>query len=133
MKRSIILLLSLFVMSVVSMAQPPCDAPPPPPCRKQMQVDKVTFINEQVGFTDAEAKRFWALYDAYRKQLHDSRLIMMTVRKAVKSSMQDYQDANDILQSEAAKQEQYHKDFYNTLNTFLTPQKIDLYFEAEEG
>ena len=104
-----------------------------PEFRKNMHKEKVAFINNEVKFTNAESKLFWPLYEEYRKQMDESRLIMMTVRKAPMNTEQDYQDALDIINSEIAKQEQYSRDFYNKLVTFLSPSKIYNYFEAEEN
>ena len=139
MKFKLLFLFTWFAICGL-VAQPPGPHPrggePPfserPECRKHMHKEKVAFINRQVNFTDAEAKLFWPIYDEYRKQMDDSRLILMTVRRAPMNNEQEYQNALDIINSEIAKQEQYSRDFYNKLVTFLSPSKIYNYFEAEE-
>ena len=54
--------------------------------KEKLKADKKLLVANNMGLTDAEAKQFWPLYDAYQKDLE-------AVNKQLGQTVKDYADA----------------------------------------
>ena len=66
--------------------------------KEKLKADKKLLIANNMDLTDAEAKQFWPVYDAYQKDLD-------AVNKQLGKTIQDYADAfnNGAIKDETAK------------------------------
>ena len=72
MKRKLaaVLLAAVTVVTASAWAQSPgADGLDMPALRAAVQADKKAFVASKLRLTDAEAKKFWPLYDAYQRSL----------------------------------------------------------------
>lgn len=134
MSRKVTVLVPLFLMMIVTaVAQPNGQGNK----RAEIEAQRIAFLTKKVGFTPEEAKLFWPIDDAYRKE-------MRAVKKARKQNNREMKQGFDTLsekefeakldkemdlrRQEFELSQQYHKD----LKGVLTAKKIARLYHAEE-
>ncbi|WP_214113028.1 sensor of ECF-type sigma factor [Aequorivita echinoideorum] len=123
-----ILLLYLFLSSTFLIAQNK---------HEKIQAFKAAFITERMGFTPAEAEKFWPIYNVYEEKFHDLRKknkdILLKLKKGT-DALTDA-EANDLidkdlnLNSERATLEMKR---VAALRKVLNPKKIIVLKKVEE-
>ena len=64
--------------------------------RDKVKADKKLVVSQNMSLTDAEAKGFWPVYDAYQKDLHALNDKMMTTIKAYADAYNKGPVADDV-------------------------------------
>ena len=134
MKINKILLVILFLVSILSFAQPPMSEK-----KEQIRALKVGFITNELSLTTDEAAKFWPIYNTFDDKQFELRHQKM---KAFKSKMSDdalnkmsEKEASALLaQMESNEDELYQirKKFIANLQGVLSPIKIIKLKKAED-
>ena len=108
-----VLFTSLVLVAAPAMAQAPEPAPAPAPeaggsaedtnmqiLKEKLQADKKLLVASNMELTDAEAKKFWPLYDAYQKELHK---INDRLETTIKAYAKAYDEGKGSIPDDSAK------------------------------
>ena len=90
-------LMGVFLLVVPAFAEPMSDSNMQI-LKEKLKADKKLLVASNMDLTDAEAKQFWPIYDAYQKDLE-------TVNKQLGRTIQDYAEAfnNGTIANDTAK------------------------------
>lgn len=100
---------------------------------------KRDFIAAEMNLTEAEAPKFWTLYDQHEKEMTALRKEHHEIRKTLKSKSIDEltdAEAKDILDKETAFHEKRHtlkQKFNNDLQSVISVKKILKLHKAERA
>jgi len=117
------------LMSLSALAQPVSK-------RDKIDALRVTFINEKVNFTAAEAQAFWPLYNEYNDKIDQARKsFRQQCVKTIDFTTLSDKDAETYLNGELSlKQKEYelYKEYFEKFRKVLPVKKVALLRRAEE-
>ena len=127
MKKIIFLILLLTSVSLVAQSR-----------RDKIKALKVSFITERLDLTQAEAQKFWPIYNAFddnyvRIKYHEIRGIHREVKDNVDTLTDE--KAKELLNKLMEAESRLYKEdvaLIDQLKKIISPQKIILLKEAEE-
>jgi hypothetical protein len=136
------LALTAALLGAPAFAQQPAATPAPPDSmqvlREKVSVDKKAFVAANMELTEAEAKAFWPLYEAYQKDLQraNEELATVIVAYSKEYNAKSLTDAKavQLLKAAAASEEAYTKRLKLAIDRFgkvLPGRKLARYIQLE--
>jgi len=137
MKKIIIISLSVFLISLVSFAQPGKFRERLEQKKEQVKSLKVAYITEELKLTSSEAEKFWPLYNAFDEKqmnLRKDKLKKYLKNEDAIDNLSEKEAATLIVQMENTEEElhQLRKKFVNSLKGILPSVKIVKLKKAED-
>jgi Spy/CpxP family protein refolding chaperone len=132
-----VLLAALTIVPASAWAQSPgADVLDMPALRTAVQADKKAFVASKLQLTDAEAKKFWPLYDAYQRQLemaNRQRTVALEGLIGRDKPMSDLYARNLAQELIAADEMEIkaRRTLHNRLMRTLPPKKAARYLQLE--
>ena len=140
MKNSLaaMLLTCILTLPTTAMAQnPAADVTDMQALRTAVKADKRAFVAATLALNDAEAKKFWPIYDAYQRSLNQTgrrrvvALQELMFRDKAMTNLAAKQYANELLAVDDAEIKA-RKSMRNRVMRALPPTKAARYMQLEE-
>jgi len=138
MKNSMaaMLLMVILTLSTLAVAQNPADVTDMQALRTAVKTDKRAFVAATLALTDAQAKKFWPIYDAYQRSLDAANRIRAVAIEGLLSRDKPVTDlyakqlAADLVESDEAEVKA-RRTLYNRLMRALPATKAARYLQLE--
>lgn len=132
MKNLLLLVLTLFTLSTVSVAQ---NKGHKRVTRAEMDAKKVAFLSTELNLSTAEAKLFWPAYNAYDDKMHSIHKEIRALKKKLKNFEkltieEAYQTTESVIKFEE-KKSLLRKEYLEKFSSILGKKKGAKVFYAE--
>ena len=131
MKRSIIILLGIFVLASLAVAQPHRGKFNPEEFKAKLE----NFITEEAGFTAAEAQAFYPIYHEMKGKQRELQRAMHQLKKDIhqgEASDKDYAAAIQKIKDIGVETAQIEVNYYKKLCAAVSPRKVYAAMLAED-
>lgn len=128
MKKTLILFTCLLITSL-AVAQDRMDR------NEKIKTLKTAYITEKLDLTKAEAEKFWPIYNAFEKRMHELRESYYKERKTVDIDNITEAQANSLLQKFKAsniERNNLYNNYITDLQSVISSKKIILLKKAED-
>ena len=104
--------------------------------REKLETYRIGFFTKKINLTSAEAEKFWPAYNDYQKQrnaLQQKRRELIRDFNQNESTLSDKEltEIGDKLISTQPEESELALTFHSKLKEFLPPDKVILYYQAE--
>ncbi len=132
MKNLLLLIMTIFTVSAVSIAQSKDHRRV---TREEMDAKKVAFLSTELNLTTAEAKLFWPEYNAYDNKMHkihkEIRMLKKKLKNFEKLTIEEaYQTTESVIKLEG-KKTGLRKEYLEKFSKILGKKKGAKVFYAE--
>lgn len=104
--------------------------------RRQLNGMRIALFTEVIGLTEAEAEKFWPLYNKYSEEkakIDNNRFLIVERIKnpTLKLSDQDIEQLTNNYVTTFKQDSDLTQEYYKRFRSILTPQKVLLLYRAE--
>jgi len=129
MKNVLLLLLTIFTVSSVAIAQPKRVT------RAEMDAKKVAFLSTELNLTTEEAEKFWPEYNAYDDKMHDIHKEIRKLKNKLKNfeklTIEEAYQATESVIKQEGKKTLLRKEYLGVFSKILGKKKGGKVFYVE--